>query len=70
MKKPAVHLTQLEEEGTDYGKDPESDDPDGIDGVTKEFMVRLARALRMPRRMKSTAIIATVLNILFTIVHS
>ena len=46
MKKPAMHLTQLEEEGTDDGKDPESDDPDGINGVTKEFMVRLARAVK------------------------
>ena len=45
-KKPAMCLTQLEEEGTDDGKDPESDDPDGINGVTKEFMVRLARAVK------------------------
>ena len=46
MKKPAMCLTQLEEEGADDGKDPESDDPDGIEGVTKEFMVRLARAVK------------------------
>ena len=46
MKKPAVCLTQLEEEGTNDGKDPESNDPDGIKGVTKEFMVRLARAVK------------------------
>ena len=39
-------LTQLEEEGADDGKDPESDDPDGIEGVTEEFMVRLARAVK------------------------
>ena len=45
-KKHAVHLTQLEEEGTDNGEDPESEDPDGIDGVTEEFMVRLARAVK------------------------
>ena len=45
-KKPAMHLTQLEEEGTDDDKDPESDDPDGIEGVTKEFMVRLARVVK------------------------
>ena len=45
-KKPAMHLTQLEEEGADDGKDPESDDPDGIEGVTEEFMVRLARAVK------------------------
>ena len=46
MKKPAVHLTQLEGEDADDGKDLESDDPDGIDGVTKEFMVRLARVVK------------------------
>ena len=45
-KKPAVHLAQLEEEGTDNGKDPESDNPDGIEGVTEEFMVQLARAVK------------------------
>ena len=37
---------QLEEEDTDDGEDPESDDPDGIEGVTKEFMVWLARVVK------------------------
>ena len=41
-----MHLTQLEEEGANDGKDPESDNPDGIEGVTKEFMVRLARVVK------------------------
>ena len=41
-----MHLTQLEEEGTNNGEDPESDDPDGIKGVTEEFMVRLARVVK------------------------
>ena len=45
-KKPAVCLAQLEEEDADKGKDQGSDDPDGIEGVTKEFMVRLARAVK------------------------
>ena len=38
-KKPAVCLAQLEEVEADDGEDPESDDPDGIKGVTEEFMV-------------------------------
>ena len=38
-KIPAIHLAQLEEEGAKDGKDPESDDPDGIDAVNEEFMV-------------------------------
>ena len=45
-KKPAVHLTQLEEEDTNDGKDLESNDPNGINGVTKEFMIRLARVVK------------------------
>ena len=45
-KKPAIHLAQLEEEGADDGEDPESNDPDGIKGVTDEFMVQLARAVK------------------------
>ena len=38
-KKPAVHLVHLEEEDVDDGKDPESDDPGGIEGMMEEFMV-------------------------------
>ena len=45
-KKPTICLAQLEEEGTEDGKDLESDDPDGINGVNKEFMVWLARAVK------------------------
>ena len=37
---------QLEEEDADDGEEPESDDPDGIKGVTEEFMVWLARAVK------------------------
>ena len=45
-KKPAVRLAQLEEEDAEDGKEQESDDPDGIEGVMEEFMVRLARAVK------------------------
>ena len=45
-KKPTIHLAQLEEEGANDGKDPESDNPDGIEGVTEEFMVWLAGAVK------------------------
>ena len=45
-KKPAIRLAQLEEEDTDDGEELESDDPDGIEGVTEEFMVQLARAVK------------------------
>ena len=45
-KKPAVQLAQLDEEDADDDEDPGSDDPDGIKGVTKDFMVQLARAVK------------------------
>ena len=45
-KKPAICLAQLEEEGTNDSEDPESNNPDGIKGVTEEFMVWLARAVK------------------------
>ena len=36
---------QLEEEvEADGGRDPESDDPDGIKGVTEEFMVLISQS--------------------------
>ena len=37
---------QLDEEDADNGEDPESDDPEGIKGVMKDFMVQLARAMK------------------------
>ena len=45
-KKPTIHLVQLEEEDANDREEPESDDPDGIKGVTEEFMVWLARAIK------------------------
>ena len=36
-KKPTMWLAQLEEEDADDGKAQESDDPDGIEGVTEEY---------------------------------
>ena len=46
LKKPAVCLAHLEEEDAGNGKDPESEVPSGIKGVTEEFMVQLARAVK------------------------
>ena len=39
-------LAHLEEEDTGDDEDPESDDPGRIEGVTEEFMVHLARAVK------------------------
>ena len=46
LKKPAVHLAHLEEEDASNDEDQESDDPGRIKGVTEEFMVCLARAVK------------------------
>ena len=46
-KKPHhIFWQQSEEEDADNGEDPESDDPGGIEGVTEEFMIQLARAVK------------------------
>ena len=45
-KKPTVCLVHLEEEDAGKGEDLESDNPNGIEGVTEEFMVHLARAVK------------------------
>ena len=45
-KKPVICLVHLEEEDPDDGRDPESDDPGGIEGMTEEFMVQLVRAVK------------------------
>ena len=45
LKKPAVHLAHLEEEDTSNDED-QGNDPSGMKGVTKEFMVCLARAVK------------------------
>ena len=46
LKKPTVHLVYLEEEEASLNEDQESDDPSRIEGVTEEFIVCLARAIK------------------------
>ena len=43
---PPVWMVHLEEEKTDKEEGTESEDPDGIKGMTEEFMVCLARAVK------------------------
>ena len=45
-KNPAVQVAHLEEENTDKEECTDSEDPDGIEGITKEFIVCLARAVK------------------------
>ena len=45
-KVPAMQLVHLEEEGARRDKDEGSNDSDRMDGVTEEFMVCLARAVK------------------------
>ena len=46
LKTPEVHLAHLEEESAKKDKEVESEDPDVLNGVTEEFMVHLARAIK------------------------
>ena len=41
-----MHLVHLDEEDTGRDEDEESNDPSRIEGVTKEFMVHLVRAVK------------------------
>ena len=41
-----LYSSTVEEDDADNGEDPESNNPDGIKGVTEEFMVQLARAVK------------------------
>ena len=45
-KVQAMQLVHLEEEGTRRDADEGNNDSDGINGVTEEFMVHLARAVK------------------------
>ena len=45
-RKPTICLAQLEEEDADDSEDLESDDTGGIEGVTEEFMVQIARVVK------------------------
>ena len=44
--KTPVRVVHLEEEGSDEEVGAENEDPDGIDGVTEEFIVHLARTVK------------------------
>ena len=45
-KTAAVWLAHLEEEASDDEEGTDSEDPDGLDGMTEEFMVHLAKAVK------------------------
>ena len=46
VKTPAVQVAHLKEDGADKEEGTESDDPNEIKGVTEEFIVHLARAVK------------------------
>ena len=41
-----MHLAHLEEEDAGDSKDPVTDDPSGIEGLTEKFMVHLAKVVK------------------------
>ena len=62
-KVPAIHLAHLDEEDAGSNKDKDSNDPARIEGVTKEFMVHLARVVKDAQMEKSAATIVAAQNI-------
>ena len=46
MKTPVVWVAHLEEESTNKEEGTESEDPSGIEGVTEEFIMHLARTVK------------------------
>ena len=45
-KMATMHLAHLEEESTEREEEDKTKDPDSINGVTEEFMVHLAQAVK------------------------
>ena len=45
-KSPSVQVAHLEEESANKDKCVDSEDPDSIEGITEEFIVHLARAVK------------------------
>ena len=46
LKTPVMHLVHLVEEIAEKDKEVESEDLNGMEGVTEEFMVHLVRAMK------------------------
>ena len=58
-----------EEEGTGGGEDLGGDDPGGVGGVAKEFMVQLAGVVGDAQMDEGAAAIVAAPNTLFIVVH-
>ena len=62
LKTSAMCLEHPEEESAEKDEEVESKDPDGIDGVTEEFMVHLVRAVKDTQMEESIVIIVAAWN--------
>ena len=68
-KTPAVQVAHLEEEDADKEECADSKDPDGIKGITNEFIVCLPRAVKDVQQEEKCCIIVAAWNILSKAVH-
>ena len=68
-KKACCTLAHLEEEDAGNVEDPESVNPSRIKGVTEEFMVHLAWAVKDAKQMRNTTTTVAAWNISSTIAH-
>ena len=64
-----MRVVHLEEEGSNGDADAISKDPNGMDGMTEEFIVCLARPLKEAQQYESDATIVVAWNILSASVH-
>ena len=49
-KTPAMRVVHLEEEGSNEEVDAKSEDPDGLNSVPEEFIIHLARAVKVAQQ--------------------
>ena len=64
-----MHLVHLEEEGIRRDEDEGSDDLEGMEGVTEEFMVHLVRDVKNAQKERNAAITVVAQSILSVTVH-
>ena len=66
---PAVWVVHLEQDSTNKEEGTESEDHNGIKGVTKEFIVCFARAVKEAQQEEKCTITAAAQSILSMIAH-
>ena len=59
VKTPAVQVAHLEEDGADKEEGAKTDNPNGIEGMTEEFIVHLTRAVKEAQQDEKCCYVTT-----------